>query len=163
MLVSKKYYFIGVVLVVAFSMGIFSQANAQTKTPAASTTTKTSTNQVNTNQPGCAGQSTGDSVTSVCTDLGSFSTIGDFIAAAINTWVVPIAVVGAIVMITVAGFLYISSGGSPDGIKLAKELIVGAILGLALLFMASYILNAIIPSSDSTINLSYQNYINNQV
>lgn len=121
--------------------------------------TSTNTSNVNTNQPGCTGQSATDVTTKVCTDFGAFSNIGDYLSAIISTWVIPLGVTAAILMITFAGFQYIYSGGSPETIKLAKELIVGAILGLIIIFMASYILNAIVPSDELNVNLGRINQV----
>ncbi len=52
----------------------------------------------------------------------------------------------AAIVILVAGFLWLMSAGSPDRISTAKELIVGALSGLALALMSYLILTTINPA-----------------
>lgn len=80
--------------------------------------------------------------------LGIFSDIGTYLSTLIMRYGIPIAVMAALILIMYAGWHYIHSGGSPEGQKLAKELIVGALLGLLVLFMIGYALTVIIPQEE---------------
>lgn len=46
----------------------------------------------------------------------------------------------AVLIMIYAGYIYATSQGNPDSIKLAKDLIIGAIVGLALIILAGVIL-----------------------
>ena len=63
---------------------------------------------------------------------------GQYIAA-LYKFFVGIAGIVAVVMISLGGFIWLFSGGSPDKISKAKELILGAIFGL-LLALGSYLI-----------------------
>lgn len=76
---------------------------------------------------------------------GVFSSIGDYLAALITNYGIPIAVMAAVIVIVYAGFVYIHSGGSSDATGNAKELITGAIVGLITLLLIGYFLALIIP------------------
>ena len=76
---------------------------------------------------------------------GIFSDIGTYLSALIANFGIKFAVMAALVMIVYAGWHYIHSGGSPEGQKVAKELIVGALLGLLVLFLIGYLITVIIP------------------
>jgi len=80
--------------------------------------------------------------------LGVFSDIGTYLSTLITRYGIPFAVMAALIFIMYAGWHYIHSGGSPEGQKLAKELIVGALLGLLVLFMIGYALTVIIPQEE---------------
>ncbi|OIP06797.1 hypothetical protein AUK41_01560 [Candidatus Berkelbacteria bacterium CG2_30_43_20] len=80
--------------------------------------------------------------------LGVFSDIGTYLSTLITRYGIPFAVMAALILIMYAGWHYIHSGGSPEGQKLAKELIVGALLGLLVLFMIGYALTVIIPQEE---------------
>lgn len=112
------------------------------------------TNPANTGQADCAKHSTGEKYASVCTDLGRFYNIGSYLGAIIDSYVTPLAVIAALVMITFAGFQYIYSGGSPEATKLSKELIIGAVLGLVLIFMAGFIIDKLTDSGELNININ---------
>jgi len=76
---------------------------------------------------------------------GTFSSIGDYIAALITNYGMPIAVMAAVIVIIYAGFLYIHSAGNSDATGSAKELITGAIIGLVTLLLIGYFLALVIP------------------
>ncbi len=78
----------------------------------------------------------------VYTELGNFSTVGEYISALL-AWANPIIGSLAIIMFIVAGYMYMTSQGNPDQIKHAKEIVMGVVLGLALLFLASLLFNTI--------------------
>jgi hypothetical protein len=79
---------------------------------------------------------TTNSTVSTTTDLGSVTTIGDYVNA-IMKWAVPVISTLAIIMLIIAGYIYMTSQGNPDSIKNAKDIIIGVVLGLALLWLAS--------------------------
>lgn len=58
-------------------------------------------------------------------------------------WSIGIAGSLAIIMLIYAGYLYVTSMGNPDQINSAKEIIIGALSGLALLILASLILQSL--------------------
>ncbi len=63
----------------------------------------------------------------------------------IYQYIVGLAAILAAIVILIAGFLWLMSAGSPDRISQAKELIIGALSGLALALMSYFILNIINP------------------
>ncbi len=70
--------------------------------------------------------------------------IGDYISA-IFSYGVGLAAVLAVIMIMVGGFLWLTSGGSPDRVGKAKEFISSALLGLVLALLSFVILYTINP------------------
>ena len=58
-------------------------------------------------------------------------------------WSIGIAGSLAIIMLIYAGYLYVVSMGNTDQINSAKEIIIGALSGLALLILASLILRGL--------------------
>jgi hypothetical protein len=123
-------------------------ATGGSKTPVTPATTNT-----------CQGGQATDDYVAVCTDLGSFYNIGSYIAAITSRYVIPLAVIASLVVISFAGFQYIYSGGSPESIKLSKELIIGAILGLALIFMASFIIDEIISTDELNVDINATSWV----
>lgn len=61
----------------------------------------------------------------------------------ILTWALPVIGTLAVLMIIYAGFIYMTSQGNPDRINSAKEIIIGVITGVALLFLTGIILRTI--------------------
>ncbi len=70
--------------------------------------------------------------------------IGDYISA-IFSYGVGLAAVLAVIMIMVGGFLWLTSGGSPDRVGKAKEFISSALLGLVLALLSFVILYTVNP------------------
>ncbi len=58
--------------------------------------------------------------------------------------IVPVGIVLAVVVIVYAGIVYASSQGQPDKLGLAKELIVGALIGLLILLSAGWIVAQVV-------------------
>lgn len=56
----------------------------------------------------------------------------------------------SLAVILYAGFLFITSQGDPNKTKIAKELIIGVVAGVVLLFTAGLILKFIVPNIDWT-------------
>jgi len=77
------------------------------------------------------------------TEFGPASDIGGFVSAVL-TWVVPVVGTLATVMFIYAGYLYMTSQGNQDQISQAKDIIVGVIAGILLLFTAWILLNQVI-------------------
>ena len=65
---------------------------------------------------------------------------------AIYTYGVGVAVILAVVMIMVGGFLWLTSGGSPDRVGKAKDSITAALSGLLLALFSFIILQAVNPA-----------------
>ncbi|MFA6493383.1 MAG: hypothetical protein WCV58_04550 [Patescibacteria group bacterium] len=76
-------------------------------------------------------------------ELRTAGTIGNYITI-LYKWLIPFGAGLAVLMIIYAGYLYITSGGNPDNIKQAKDYIIGALVGLALIILAGIILKNII-------------------
>lgn len=77
------------------------------------------------------------------TDFGPFANIGDYVSEVMR-WVVPTLGGVAFLMIIYAGYLYMTSQGSTDQISQAKDIIIGVIVGVLLLFLVEIILNNVI-------------------
>lgn len=58
----------------------------------------------------------------------------------ILTWLVTIVASLATLMFIYAGYIYITSQGNPEGITQAKDIIIGVITGIILLFLIEVIL-----------------------
>jgi hypothetical protein len=65
------------------------------------------------------------------------------------TYIIPLAVGGAILMFAIGGIMIIYSGGDASKIQNGKDIITGTIIGLVLIFLASIILAAIDPTLGS--------------
>jgi type IV secretory pathway VirB2 component (pilin) len=76
------------------------------------------------------------------TEFGPAANLGEFVTK-ILAWAVPVIGSLAVIMIIVAGYMYMTSQGNPEPIKKAKEIIIGVIAGLALLFLATLLFNTI--------------------
>lgn len=59
-------------------------------------------------------------------------------------WGIVAATSLAVLVVIYAGYLYAMSQGNPDSTKLAKDLIVGALVGLALIILAGVILKNVV-------------------
>lgn len=57
---------------------------------------------------------------------------------------IPFGIALGTLVIIYAGYLYATSGGNPDSLKQAKDLIIGALVGLALIILAGVILKNVI-------------------
>ena len=76
-------------------------------------------------------------------DFRNAANVGDYVTKLYN-WGIGIGSALAIMMLIYAGYLYASSQGNPDSIKQAKDLIIGALVGLALIILAGVILTKVI-------------------
>lgn len=73
-----------------------------------------------------------------------FEPLNDVLSQYYKNLIVPVGVVLAAVVIIYAGILYATSQGEPTKTTLAKEFLFGAIIGLALLLTAGWIVGAIV-------------------
>jgi len=69
--------------------------------------------------------------------------IGDLVTI-LYKWAIPLGSALAALVIIYAGYLYATSQGNPDSVKMAKDLIIGALVGLALIILAGVILRNVI-------------------
>lgn len=76
-------------------------------------------------------------------ELAGSKNIGDYISA-LYAWVIPTSVALAGLVMIYAGFIYMTSQGNPDSTKQAKDLIIGALVGLGLIILAGVILKNVI-------------------
>lgn len=75
----------------------------------------------------------------VTTEFGPANNIGEFVNL-ILTWLVPVIGGLGVLMLIYAGYLYMTSQGSPEALTQAKDIIVGVVVGIMLLFLIELIL-----------------------
>lgn len=68
-----------------------------------------------------------------------YETLGDYLTDLVKVAMV-LSVIAATLVVVYAGFDYLNSGGSPEGTAHAKEMIAGALIGLATVFLMSVFL-----------------------
>lgn len=71
------------------------------------------------------------------------SSVGQFLGEILN-WAGRFGVAAAVLMVVFAGFRIVTSGGSSEVVAQAKEIIAGAILGLAVIFLIGALLKLLI-------------------
>ena len=92
----------------------------------------------------CANQTVKAQPITVGTDLGgNIHNFGEFMNQVLE-WGIPALGVVAVIVLTYAGYLYMTSQGNQENIGTAKELIMGVVLGLLLLFCARILVQNII-------------------
>ena len=76
------------------------------------------------------------------TDIGPVNNVADYINRMLPT---VYGVLGSLslLMLIYAGYVYMTSQGSPERITLAKDLIIGVITGIALIFLMGLLLRTI--------------------
>lgn len=65
--------------------------------------------------------------------------VGAYVST-LYVWVLGVGASLGVLIVIYAGYLYTTSQGNPDSLKTAKELIIGVLLGLALIILAGVIL-----------------------
>jgi len=70
--------------------------------------------------------------------------VGDFVTLLYKWVILGIGPALAILVMIYAGYVYMTSQGNPDSIKTAKDLIIGALVGLALIILAGVILRNVV-------------------
>lgn len=78
----------------------------------------------------------------VDTDFGRSNNVAEYVNNILR-WLVPSIVGIAVLMMIYAGYLYMTSQGNPDNINQAKEIIIGVVIGIMLLFAIRLILTEI--------------------
>ncbi len=76
-------------------------------------------------------------------DLRNVGTLGGYITMLFD-WVIPFGIAAGGLVVVFAGYVYITGQGSPESTKYAKELMLGVIVGLALIILAGVILQNVI-------------------
>lgn len=108
--------------------------SAGAKIASGTTTVYVTSDQVNT------GTNAGNAGTNgTQTEFGNAQNLGDYISN-VFTWVIHLAEALAVLMLVYAGYLYMTSQGNPDGINQAKDIIIGVVTGIILLFLIEVIL-----------------------
>jgi hypothetical protein len=77
-----------------------------------------------------------------CSKTGNTS-INNLISDILNVLSAVVGII-AVIMIIVAGITYVSSGGSPDKVKSAKNMILYAIIGLVIVALAQIIVHFVL-------------------
>ena len=81
-------------------------------------------------------------VTETKTEFGSVSDLGQYLSI-IFDWALPIAAALAVAIIIYSGIIYVTSGGNQETINKAKEYLIGALTGLALLFLIRLLISTL--------------------
>ena len=76
------------------------------------------------------------------TDFGQATTLGDYINSVLQ-WGIPVLGSIAVLMLVYAGYIYMTSQGDQTKVGFAKELIIGVITGILLLFLINVLRNQI--------------------
>lgn len=88
---------------------------------------------------------------SVNTELGpNVNNLGQFIDLLFNKWGIPITAGIAVIMFMYAGYLYMTSQGDSGKIGEAKEIIIGVIVGVMLLFTVGILMRNVIGTLSGT-------------
>lgn len=75
----------------------------------------------------------------VTTEFGEVNNVGQYVSNILK-WAVPIIGGLAVLMLVYAGYIYVTSGGNPEALTRAKDIIIGVITGIILLFLIEVIL-----------------------
>ena len=76
------------------------------------------------------------------TEFGPASNLSQYVNL-IMTWVLPVIGGLAVLMLIYAGYIYMTSQGSPEAIGRAKDIIIGVVIGILLLFTIGIILGTL--------------------
>lgn len=79
----------------------------------------------------------------IWTDFGEANSLGDYITL-VWLWLRAALGFGAVLMIIVAGYMYMTSQGNPEQINRAKDILIGVIAGVVLLFTIQVLLKNVI-------------------
>jgi len=78
----------------------------------------------------------------VDTEFGPVSGVAEYVSN-IMAWLLPIVGGLALLMMIYAGYLYMTSQGNPEATGRAKDIIIGVVTGIILLFLIKIILDQI--------------------
>jgi len=76
------------------------------------------------------------------TEFGNVNNVGEYISLLLP-WISGIIGGLAVLMTIYAGYIYITSQGNPEGISQAKDIIIGVVTGIMLLFLINLIIRSI--------------------
>ena len=76
------------------------------------------------------------------TEFGPANNITEYVSA-ILAWVIPLAGGLALLMMIYAGYIYMTSQGNPESVGKAKDIVIGVITGIVLLFLIKVIMDQI--------------------
>lgn len=79
----------------------------------------------------------------VTTDVGQVTTITDYVAHLLGTFIVPILGGLALLMVIYAGYIYMTSQGNPEAISRAKDILIGVVVGILLIFLMELFINQV--------------------
>ena len=79
----------------------------------------------------------------IATEFGEVNNLGEYISAILR-WLVPAIGGFATLMLIFAGYIYLTSQGNPDAVSRAKDIIIGVIVGILLLFLMELLLTNVI-------------------
>lgn len=110
-----------------------------------STTDKTSGGTTGSGSGAKTGSGAGSGTGSIPTEeqLRTSGKLGDYITLLIK-WAIPFGLGAGALVIVYAGYVYMTGQGTPESTKYAKELILGVIVGLAIIILAGVILQNVI-------------------
>jgi len=88
----------------------------------------------------------------VTTDIGRFNNIAQYVSTLLNQWLIPwfLAPI-CVIMIIYVGYLYMTSQGNPEAITRAKDILIGVISGIVLIFLIEVLINNVIGLQTPTI------------
>lgn len=76
------------------------------------------------------------------TDLGNASNLSQYVNLLLK-WALPVVGGLAVLMMIYAGYIYMTSQGNPEAVGRAKDIMIGVITGVLLLFVIGIILSTI--------------------
>jgi len=79
----------------------------------------------------------------IWTDFGAATNFGEY-ASLVIQWATPVIGLFALIMVIYAGYVYMTSQGNPEQVNLAKDILIGVIAGVILLFTAEILLKNVI-------------------
>lgn len=79
----------------------------------------------------------------IWSDFGKARNVGDYVSLVLR-WAIPVLGFLAFLMMIYAGYMYMTSQGNPETINKAKEIIIGVIVGIVLLFTIEILLKNVI-------------------
>jgi type IV secretory pathway VirB2 component (pilin) len=82
------------------------------------------------------------SASAVDTEFGGANNVAEYLSLVLK-WVVPMASGLAVLIIIYAGYKYMTSQGNQEAISEAKDLIIGVIVGILLLFSIKIIIDVV--------------------
>lgn len=85
-------------------------------------------------------------VYAVETEVGNVTDWADYIDTIYTKYALPAGLALGVGMIVYAGIKYINSGGDPQKVSEAKEVMISTILGVLVLLLAGLILNTLAPA-----------------